>query len=172
LSLNISNNELAKTHNTEHAGKILSDMLAANSTLTHLDVSNNADAEFATLYDGPGFTKALSVGLSANGVISSVNLLGNNIGTATSAEALVSMLQEHPTLKSLCGNKGNETELDMSEKMRGAADAIMLVAEIVDNGAMTSLNLASNYLCGIDEAGDGVYDASGTACSVSCLVSR
>jgi hypothetical protein len=56
------------------------------------------------------------------------------------------MLKGHPTLKSLCGNKGDETKLDMSGKMNGAGDAIMLVAEIVDNGAITSLSLASNGL--------------------------
>jgi hypothetical protein len=60
------------------------------------------------------------------------------------------MLKEHPTLKSICGNRGDETELDMSGKMDGAGDAIMLAAE-VDNGAMTSLNLASNSL-GVTEA--------------------
>jgi hypothetical protein len=34
----------------------------------------------------------------------------------------------------------------MSGKMDGAEDAIMLAAEIIDNGAMTSLNLASNMI--------------------------
>jgi hypothetical protein len=58
----------------------------------------------------------------------------------------VDILKEHPTLKSLCGNKGDETELNMSGKMWGAGDAIMLVPEIIDNGVMTSLNLASNGL--------------------------
>jgi hypothetical protein len=62
------------------------------------------------------------------------------------AKALVSILKEHPTLKSLCGNRGDETELNMNGKMKGAADAIMLVPEITDNGAMTSLNLALNKL--------------------------
>jgi hypothetical protein len=64
------------------------------------------------------------------------------------AKALVSILKEHPALKSLCGNKGDETELDMSGKMKGAADAIMLVLvpEIIDNGAMTSLSLSDNVL--------------------------
>jgi hypothetical protein len=79
------------------------------------------------------------------GALLSVNLLKNDIGI-DQAQALASILKEHPTLKSLCGNKGNETELDMSGKMRGAADAIMLAPEIIDNGAMTSLNLASNEL--------------------------
>jgi hypothetical protein len=77
--------------------------------------------------------------------ISSLNLLKNDMGT-DQAKALVSILKEHPTLKSLCGNKGDETELDMSGKMKGAADAIMLVPEIIDNGAMTSLNVSNNSL--------------------------
>jgi hypothetical protein len=38
-----------------------------------------------------------------------VNLLKNKINV-TQAENLVRILKEHPTLKSLCGNKGDETE--------------------------------------------------------------
>jgi hypothetical protein len=38
--------------------------------------------------------------------ISSVNLLKNGIGS-DQAEALISMLKEHPTLKSLCGIRGD-----------------------------------------------------------------
>jgi hypothetical protein len=77
--------------------------------------------------------------------ISSVNLLQNNIDI-DQAGALVSMLKNHPTLKSLCGNEGDETELDMSSKMSGAGDAIILVAEIVDNRALTVLSLQKNNL--------------------------
>jgi hypothetical protein len=83
------------------------------------------------------------------GAISSVNILLNDIGV-DQAENLVGILKEHPTLKSLCGNTGNETELDMSGTMRGAGDAIMLVPEIVDNGALTSINLASNSIGGFE----------------------
>jgi hypothetical protein len=75
----------------------------------------------------------------------SANLLGNRIGI-DQARALAAILKEHTTLKSLCGNRGDETELDMSGKEIGAEGAIMLAPEIVDNGAMTSLNLASNKL--------------------------
>jgi hypothetical protein len=74
-----------------------------------------------------------------------VNLVKNDINVEQ-AEDLVSILKEHPALKSLCGNKGDETELDMSGKMSGAGDAIMLAAEIVDNGVLTSLNVSSNSL--------------------------
>jgi hypothetical protein len=84
--------------------------------------------------------------------ILSVNLLKNSIGV-DQAKDLAIILKEHPTLKSLCGNKGNETELDMSgkmtqglSKMNGAAGAIMLAAEVVDNEALSSLNLADNNL--------------------------
>jgi hypothetical protein len=71
------------------------------------------------------------------GALSSANLLKNDIGI-DHAQALVAILKEHPTLESLCGNKGDETELDMSGKMRGAADAIMLVPEIIDNNGAPS----------------------------------
>ena len=79
------------------------------------------------------------------GAILSVNLLKNKIGV-DQAKALASILKEHPTLKSLCGNSGEETELDMSGKGMEAEDAIMLAPEIVDNGALSVLNLASNNL--------------------------
>jgi hypothetical protein len=74
-----------------------------------------------------------------------VNLLKNEIGIEQ-AQALASVLKMHSTLKSLCGNKGGEIELDMRGKMSGAGDAIMLAAEVADNKALTSLNLASNQL--------------------------
>jgi hypothetical protein len=77
------------------------------------------------------------------GAISSVNLLKNDVGVEQ-AGALVIILKEHPTLKSLCGNKGYETKLDMSGKMDSAADAIMLAAEIDDNRAISSVNLLKN----------------------------
>ena len=70
------------------------------------------------------------------GAILSVNLLVNDIGVEQ-ARALVIILKEHSTLKSLCGNNGDETELDMSGKMSGAEDAIMLAAETIDNEALS-----------------------------------
>jgi hypothetical protein len=68
-----------------------------------------------------------------------VNLLQNMIGI-DQANALAGILNEHPILKSLCGNKGDETELDMSGKAMDTGDFIMLAAaEIDDNGALTEL---------------------------------
>jgi hypothetical protein len=112
----------------------LSDMLKANTVLTDLDMSEN--------YMDATDAKIFSEGISDNGALSSANLLGNCIGI-DQARALVTILKEHPTLKSLCGNRGDETELDMSGWEIGAEDAIMLAPEIFDNGALLSLNLSN-----------------------------
>jgi hypothetical protein len=79
------------------------------------------------------------------GAISSVNVLGNEIGIEQ-AQVFAAILKERPTLKSLCGYKGDETELNMSGKRIGAAGAIMLAPEIVDNRALLVLSLKSNNL--------------------------
>jgi Leucine-rich repeat (LRR) protein len=88
---------------------------------------------------------ALADAIPDMGGILSLNLLKNGIGVEQ-ARALVIILKEHSTLKSLCGNNGDETELDMSNKMKGAEDAIMLAAEIIDNRALLVLSLESNNL--------------------------
>jgi hypothetical protein len=76
--------------------------------------------------------------------ISSVNLLKNGI-PMEQAKVLANILKGHPTLKSLCGNSGDETELDMSGK-EISEGAIMLAPEIAGNGALLRLNLARNGL--------------------------
>jgi hypothetical protein len=98
------------------------------------------------------------------GGISSVNLIKNDIGV-DQAKDLVSILKEHPTLKSLCGNKGDETKLDMSGKMNGAGDAILLAAEIVDNGPLSVLNLMNSGLTrGVLKAYPGQYVVKNEGC--------
>jgi hypothetical protein len=93
------------------------------------------------------------------GAISSVNLLYNNI-PMEQAKALASILEEHPTLKSLCGNSGEETELDMSGKGIGADGATMLAPEIAGNRVISTLNLMNNRLTrGVLKAYPGQYVA-------------
>jgi hypothetical protein len=55
------------------------------------------------------------------------------------------------------------TKADFSGKVLGVSGAIILAAWIThkDNGAMTSLNLASNALCGVNAYGHGTFDATG-----------
>jgi hypothetical protein len=89
---------------------------------------------------------ALANAIPDVGALSSANLLMNNIGTEQAHPSPCHHPQGAPHPKSLCGNKGNETELDMSGKNMRAGGAIMLALEITDNRAMTGLNLASNNL--------------------------
>ena len=76
--------------------------------------------------------------------MSSLNILKNNIG-AEQAQALIKIKQENKLI-TLCGLKGDETELHLSGKMSGAADALMLAEDIKDNGAMSILNVSDNSL--------------------------
>jgi hypothetical protein len=110
-----------------------------------------------------GFT-TLTDAISGNGALSVLSLKGNWL-YARGCKALAE------------GLKGNQviTELNIADSnlTSGGTDmsGIVALADVIpDMGAMTSLDLASNCLCGIDRFGDGVYDASGTVCSVSCLV--
>jgi hypothetical protein len=53
------------------------------------------------------------------------------------------------------------TELDISWKNLGVEGALVIAEYLDGNGALSSLNLANNELCGIDKRGMGTLDASG-----------
>jgi hypothetical protein len=141
---------LRKAELLETGGLPLLVTCLCTTNITALDLSANAIKGDGNDVGLVAIVDALADTISGMRAMSSVNLLKNDIDT-DQAKALVLVLKEHPTLKSLCGNKGDKTEFDMSGKMKGAGDAIMLATEIIDNGAMTSLNLASNSL-GIEGA--------------------
>jgi hypothetical protein len=126
-------------------GKALAEGLKGNQVIKELNFSGNLLGYNSNSDTDTSGIIAIADVIPGMGALSSVNLLKNDIGI-DQAHILVSILKDHPALKSLCGNKGNEVELDMSDKMNGAADAIMLVPEITDNGAMTSLDVSSNNL--------------------------
>ena len=147
----------------------LSIHLRMNTTLKKLDLSNNnmfgepdkrVITDFAkTIKDNTSITelnmsrnrinpedmRILASALSDNRTLVYINLLNNDIGLQQARKIAV-LFKEHVTLKSLCGNKGNETELDISGKKIGTYGAIMLTPEIVANGALTSLNVSDNNI--------------------------
>jgi Ran GTPase-activating protein (RanGAP) involved in mRNA processing and transport len=123
--------------------KALAQGLKGNQVITELNI---ADSNLATGGTDMSGIITLADVIPDMGALSSANLLGNRIGN-DQAKALAAILKEHSTLKSLCGNRGGETKLDMSGKKIGVEGAIMLAPEISDNRAMTSLNLASNRIC-------------------------
>jgi hypothetical protein len=99
----------------------------------------------------PDYLRLISlISSPGNRAISTVNLLKNDIGIEQ-AKALAGILKEHPTLKSLCGNSGEETELDMSGKRIGADGAIMLAPEIAGNRALSKLDASDNGMFGKED---------------------
>jgi hypothetical protein len=104
------------------------------------------------------------------GAMTKLSLANNMLATKSNAkgagEALGDMLKGNLVLKEL-DVSGNAP---FSYTTDGVSFAVGISQGLSDNGTLTSLNLASNCLCGIDEDGTGWYDASSTACSVSCLV--
>jgi hypothetical protein len=142
-SLNISNNNIGKPDELPEGWSYgLKKGYTSIYEYKHADGRKQDDPPAGSKSSG---LTALADAIKDMGVILSVNLLKNSIGV-DQAKDLVIILKEHPTLKSLCGNKGNETELDMSRKMGGTEDAIMLAAEVVDNGALTKFDISKNEI--------------------------
>jgi Ran GTPase-activating protein (RanGAP) involved in mRNA processing and transport len=151
-----------KSNNLYAVGcKALVEGLKGNHVITELNI---ADCNLSSGGSDMSGVIALANAIPDMRALSSANLLRNNIGIKQ-AKALAAILKEHPTLKSLCGNKGDETELDMSGKNMCAEGVIMLVPEIIDNGAMTSLNLAENYM-----GADGAKHIAATIKVIHCVL--
>jgi hypothetical protein len=138
LSLNLANNHLEEQVLPQGWSEDLKTGYSAKKEYTHTDGSKQDQ------HPGkPEGIIALAIAIPNMGAILSVDLLKNGIGVAQ-AEGLVNILKAHPTLKSLCGNKGNETKLNMSGKMHGAEDAILLGPEIAGNAALLKLIFGGN----------------------------
>jgi hypothetical protein len=153
----ISSVNLLKNHIGVDQAQALVTILKEHSTLKSLCGNNGDETELdmsGKMNSAEGAIM-LAAEIIDNGALSSANLLGNGIGIEQ-AKALAAILKKHPALKSLCGNKGDETELDMSGKNMGAEGAIMLVLEIIDNGALSVLSLKANKLA-TKEAGQALW---------------
>jgi hypothetical protein len=130
-------------------------IMQANENLTSLCGLSREETEldFSGQNLGAGDVVLIANEISNMGAILSVNFLKTKIGVVQ-AKALASILKEHPTLKSLCGNSGEETELDMSDKAMYAGHGIMLVPEIADNGALIKLDIRGGNLIGAEQEED------------------
>ena len=74
-----------------------------------------------------------------------VNLMGNMIRKRPFLP-FQQMMKAHRTLVSLCGIEDDATEADLSGLGMDADDAAVLADEMSTKRALTSLNLASNFL--------------------------
>jgi Leucine-rich repeat (LRR) protein len=74
-----------------------------------------------------------------------VNILGNNI-SAKRAQALVEIVHSHPTITTLCGLSGEETELDLSDMNLREDGVILLANELRDHTNVQKLDLRNNKI--------------------------
>ena len=91
-----------------------------------------------------------------------LNILGNSIGDE-GYEMLMKLAEEKGML-TFCGFEEGQTEADLSKKNLGPVDAKLIARELTTgyvSTSMTSVDLSSNFLCGIDKYGNGKYDATG-----------
>jgi hypothetical protein len=128
------------------AGKAFSDMLAQNTVLNELDLSNQQVGNCGEALDA-AFAREMAVGISGNGAISSVNVLGNFIGVEQALE-LIKILHTKEKLTTLCGFIGDETELNLSKKNLSAGCGVLVANEFSDMRALLSLNISDNQLVG------------------------
>ena len=77
--------------------------------------------------------------------MASVNLLGNYIDVEQ-AQALLKIKEATPCLTTLCGLRGDETELDLSGKDLRAGCATLLAPELNANGALVTLDISKNEI--------------------------
>jgi hypothetical protein len=139
-------NVMGNRMGTEQLSKLQEIMRSRPSLISLCGIADDAtEADLSGLGMDAADAIVLAVELPNKGALSSMNLLCNCIGIEQ-AQHLVTLLKEHPTLKSLCGNTGDETELDMSGKKMAAADVTMLRPEIIGNRSLLRLSLADNNL--------------------------
>ena len=124
--------------------------------LTSIDLSGNqlcgvwtqASGQHGT-YTAEGIA-AIAEALRVNGSLTVANLLGNQLD-AESAKMLTKVAKQKGI--SLCGIQRDQTTADFRHKDLKPPDAILLASDLsqaIVTGALTSLNLSKNQLCGVD----------------------
>ena len=132
--LNLSDNHIAGCYG-EPGVRAVAFALQNNSTIVELSLArNNLDAECLGI---------LLPAICSNHTVTSLNLLGNKF-PPEQVQELIRAMESHTTLTTLCGIKGDETELDLSNGGLGDGCAILLSSELNDHPTLTSLHVGCN----------------------------
>jgi hypothetical protein len=124
---------------TKEAGKALAEMLAANTVLTELDLSDNLGPGAR---DGPGFAQELAVGIRDNGALSVLSLNCNNL-RAEGGRALAVGLKDNQGITSL-NISSNLLGLD-SNGSSDTSGVVALADAIPGMGAMSVFTFDGGY---------------------------
>ena len=79
-----------------------------------------------------------------NSPLTSVNLLGNDIGDG--AAAVIAAAEQNGKIKTLCGIKPDQTEADFSQWSLKPADAQLLAFDLKFSSPLTTLDLSYNKI--------------------------
>ena len=143
--------------------------------LTSIDLSGNQLCGVWTQYGQQHGTytaegiAAIAEALRVNGSLTVANLLGNQLD-AESAKMLTKVAKQKGI--SLCGIQRDQTTADFRHKDLKPPDAILLASDLsqaIVTGALTSLNLSKNQLCGVDSNGWGTYTTGGITAIADAL---
>jgi Ran GTPase-activating protein (RanGAP) involved in mRNA processing and transport len=132
--LSMRNNNLM----TRASGKELSNILASNSAIKEIDLSNNYDSFDAS--DPGGFVEELSVGLRNNDSLVTLSLSDNRFECANTGTALGGVLKDNTTLE----------ELDISECGLSLDFASAFVDGLAASKALTSLDISGSSCDGAE----------------------
>jgi len=174
--LDISGELVGKSNIGGTAGcKHVAKMLGVNGALTELNLSNNrlcgVWSEYGHhqgKYNAEGIN-AIADALRVNGALTVTNLLGNQLD-AESAKMLAEVAKQEGI--SLCGIQRDQTTANFCNKSLQPPDAILLASDLsqaVVTGALTTVNLSRNVLCGVDHSGKGTYTAEGITAIADAL---
>eukprot|EP00900_Chrysochromulina_parva_P006654 jgi/Chrpa1/15990/Chrysochromulina_OHIO_Genome00024039-RA len=152
VSLNFGNNGIGSV-----GGNAVAAMVAVTGALTSIDLSSNRLTNYGK--DMMGF-KELAAALGANGALTALNLSSNDLkdeGVRAVCEAIQS-------------NKETKlASLNMGENDLGPVGATSVVAMVAVTGGLTKLDLSNNKLCGMDDDGEGTYNAEGITAIADAL---
>ena len=143
--------------------KEIAEYISVTAVLKKLDLSSNNLTHYGTDMSGileiAEALKALKPGMAQ------CWLLGNKIDVET-ATRLAEIGKEKKIM--LSGIKTHQTEADFRGKDLRPADAILIASDL-PSMALTSLDLSSNSLCGLNLVGLGTYEPSGIEALASAL---
>ena len=109
---------------------------------------------------GAAGAAALAPGLAANGSLTELSICGNDVGDE-GVRAICEAIQSNKETKL--------ASLNFVNNGIGPVGANALAAMVAVTGSLTSLNLAQNQLCGLNEHGYGTYTADGITAIADAL---
>ena len=141
----------------------LAAMVAVTGSLTSINLSENNLTNYSLLYgrDMAGITE-LAAALGVNGSLTSVELRGNQLGDEGWGAIFAA----------ICSNKDSKImSMDASHHNIGPAGGKLIAKALRMSvtGTLTSLDLSSNQLCGVNSWGSGTYTADGITAIADAL---